>query len=282
MGMIILKNSAKSGIFWVRLGIDFKEKERNLMKKGSLAVVLGSLLVSGAFYTALAEETPGTPMKHQQNNMGESVELHFHYPIKGKQEPKNSHLVVLIEPKIEINKVIPENYQKEFEKSLFLQLSSFLERKGYSVSQFKDVSEIPQDIKEKALLVLRMDGNVAILEDIVEESDALNEEKVIDMSSGYLNLNFVEPKSEDIIHSFGIDVSRIKAVIERVELRRTNSGGFVPKTFVHRIKETDHDQAIKKIMNQAYHKVMVHITKELSKKHMEHYEKVSSEMKKRK
>ncbi len=31
MGMIILKNSAKSGIFWVRLGIDFKEKE----KKGS-------------------------------------------------------------------------------------------------------------------------------------------------------------------------------------------------------------------------------------------------------
>ncbi|MFA4746756.1 HpaA family protein, partial [Helicobacter pylori] len=28
--------------------------------------------------------------------------------------------------------------------------------------------------------------------------------------------------------------------------------------------------------------VMVHITKELSKKHMEHYEKVSSEMKKRK
>ncbi len=23
-----LKNSAKSGIFWVRLGIDFKEKER--------------------------------------------------------------------------------------------------------------------------------------------------------------------------------------------------------------------------------------------------------------
>ncbi|WP_237003134.1 HpaA2 protein [Helicobacter pylori] len=252
------------------------------MKKGSLAVVLGSLLVSGAFYTALAEETPGTPMKHQHNNTGESVELHFHYPIKGKQEPKNSHLVVLIEPKIEINKVIPENYQKEFEKSLFLQLGSFLERKGYSVSQFKDVSEIPQDIKEKALLVLRMDGNVAILEDIVVESDALNEEKVIDISSGYLNLNFIEPKSEDIIHSFGIDVSRIKAVIERVELRRTNSGGFVPKTFVHRIKETDHDQAIKKIMNQAYHKVMVNITKELSKKHMEHYEKVSSEMKKRK
>ncbi len=27
MGMIILKNSAKSGIFWVRLGIDFKEKK---------------------------------------------------------------------------------------------------------------------------------------------------------------------------------------------------------------------------------------------------------------
>ncbi|MDU9776714.1 HpaA2 protein, partial [Helicobacter pylori] len=79
------------------------------------------------------------------------VELHFHYPIKGKQEPKNSHLVVLIEPKIEINKVIPESYQKEFEKSLALQLSNVLERKGYSVSQFKDVSEIPQDIKEKAL-----------------------------------------------------------------------------------------------------------------------------------
>ncbi len=58
------------------------------MKKGSLAVVLGSLLVSGAFYTALAEETPETPMKHQHNNTGESVELHFHYPIKGKQEPK--------------------------------------------------------------------------------------------------------------------------------------------------------------------------------------------------
>ncbi|GAA6988075.1 HpaA2 protein [Helicobacter pylori] len=274
-----LKNSAKSGIFWVRLEIDFKEKERNLMKKGSLAIVLGSLLVSGAFYTALAE---GMPMKQQHNNMGESVELHFHYPIKGKQEPKNSHLVVLIEPNIEINKVIPENYQKEFEKSLVLQLSSFLERKGYSVSQFKDASEIPQDIKEKALLVLRMDGNVAILEDIVEESDALSEEKVIDMSSGYLNLNFVEPKSEDIIHSFGIDVSKIKAVIERVVLDRTNSGGFVPKTFVHKIKETDHDQAIRKIMNQAYHKVMVHITKELSKKHMERYEKVSSEMKKRK
>ncbi|QEF33114.1 4-hydroxyphenylacetate catabolism regulator HpaA [Helicobacter pylori] len=249
------------------------------MKKGSLAVVLGSLLVSGAFYTALAEETP---MKHQQNSTGESVDLHFHYPIKGKQEPKNNHLVVLIDPKIEANKVIPENYQKEFEKSLFLQLSSFLERKGYSVSQFKDASEIPQDIKEKALLVLHMDGNVAILEDIVEESNALNEERVIDMSSGYLNLNFVEPKSEDIIHSFGIDVSKIKATIERVELRRTNSGGFVPKTFVHRIKETDHDRAIKKIMNQAYYKVMVHITKELSKKHMEHYEKVSSEMKKRK
>ncbi|WP_101008175.1 HpaA2 protein [Helicobacter pylori] len=249
------------------------------MKKGSLAIVLGSLLASGAFYTALAD---GMPMKQQHNNMGESVDLHFHYPIKGKQEPKNGHLVVLIDPKIEANKVIPENYQKEFEKSLFLQLSSFLERKGYSVSQFKDVSEIPQDIKEKALLVLRMDGNVAILEDIVEGSDALSEERVIDMSSGYLNLNFVEPKSEDIIHSFGIDVSKLKAVIERVELRRTNSGGFVPKTFVHRIKETDHDQAIRKIMNQAYHKVMVNITKELSKKHMEHYEKVSSEMKKRK
>ncbi|MGT0059346.1 HpaA2 protein [Helicobacter pylori] len=250
------------------------------MKKGSLAIVLGSLLASGAFYTALAD---GMPAKQQQhNNMGESVDLHFHYPIKGKQEPKNGHLVVLIDPKIEANKVIPENYQKEFEKSLFLQLSSFLERKGYSVSQFKDVSEIPQDIKEKALLVLRMDGNMAILEDIVEGNDAANEEKVIDMSSGYLNLNFVEPSSEDIVHSFGVDVSKIEAVIERVELRRTNSGGFVPKTFVHRIKETDHDQAIRKIMNQAYHKVMVHITKELSKKHMDHYEKVASEMKKRK
>ncbi|EJB39934.1 hypothetical protein HPNQ4161_0023 [Helicobacter pylori NQ4161] len=249
------------------------------MKKGSLAIVLGSLLVSGAFYTALAEESLA---KHQHNNTGESVELHFHYPIKGKQESKNNHLVVLIEPKIEINKVIPESYQKEFEKSLVLQLSNVLERKGYSVSQFKDANEIPQDIKEKALFVLRMDGNVAILEDIVEESNALNEEKVIDMSSGYLNLNFVEPKSEDIIHSFGIDVSKIEAVIERVELRRTNSGGFVPKTFVHKIKETDHDRAIKKIMNQAYYKVMAHITKELSKKHMERYEKVSSEMKKRK
>ncbi len=28
MGMIILKIEIKSGIFWVRLGIDFKEKER--------------------------------------------------------------------------------------------------------------------------------------------------------------------------------------------------------------------------------------------------------------
>ncbi len=249
------------------------------MKKGSLAVVLGSLLVSGAFYTALAD---GMLAKQQHNNTGESVELHFHYPIKGKQEPKNNHLVVLIEPKIEINKVIPESYQKEFEKSLALQLSNVLERKGYSVSQFKDVSEIPQDIKEKALLVLRMDGNMAILEDIVEESDALNEEKVIDMSSGYLSLNFVEPKSEDIIHSFGVDVSKIEAVIERVELSRANSGGFVPKTFVHKIKETDHDRAIKKIMNQAYHKVMVQVSRELSKKHMDHYEKVASEMKKRK
>ncbi len=27
MGMIIRKNSAKSGIFWVRLGIDFKKKK---------------------------------------------------------------------------------------------------------------------------------------------------------------------------------------------------------------------------------------------------------------
>ncbi len=27
-GSDYLKNSAKSGIFWVRLGIDFKEKER--------------------------------------------------------------------------------------------------------------------------------------------------------------------------------------------------------------------------------------------------------------
>ncbi|MFT2613825.1 HpaA family protein [Helicobacter pylori] len=249
------------------------------MKKGSLAVVLGSLLVSGAFYTALAD---GMLAKQQHNNTGESVELHFHYPIKGKQEPKNGHLVVLIEPKIEINKVIPESYQKEFEKSLALQLSNVLERKGYSVSQFKDVSEIPQDIKEKALLVLRMDGNMAILEDIVEGNDVANEEKVIDMSSGYLNLNFVEPSSEDIVHSFGVDVSKIEAVIERVELRRTNSGGFVPKTFVHKIKETDHDRAIKKIMNQAYHKVMAQVSRELSKKHMDHYEKVSSEMKKRK
>ncbi len=252
------------------------------MKKGSLAVVLGSLLVSGAFYTALAEETPETPMKHQHNNTGELVELHFHYPIKGKQEPKNNHLVVLIEPKIEINKVIPESYQKEFEKSLVLQLSNVLERKGYSVSSFKDVSEIPQDIKEKALLVLRMDGNMAILEDIVEENDATNEEKVIDMSSGYLNLNFVEPSSEDIVHSFGVDISKIEAVIERVVLDRTNSGGFVPKTFVHKIKETDHDRAIKKIMNQVYHKVMVQVSRELSKKHMDRYEKVASEMKKRK
>ncbi len=201
-----------------------------------------------------------------------------------------------------------------------------------------------------------------ILEDIVEESDVLNEEKVIDKSSGYLNLNFVEPSSENIVHSFGVDVSKIEAVIEgvelrrttsggfvpktfepssenivhsfgvdvskieagiervelrrttsggfvpktfepssenivhsfgvdvskieavieRVELRRTNSGGFVPKTFVHKIKETDHDRAIKKIMNQAYHKVMAQVSRELSKKHMDHYEKVASEMKKRK
>ncbi len=27
MGMIIRKSSAKSGIFWVRLGIDFKKKK---------------------------------------------------------------------------------------------------------------------------------------------------------------------------------------------------------------------------------------------------------------
>lgn len=27
MGMIICKNSIKSGIFWVRLGIDFKKKK---------------------------------------------------------------------------------------------------------------------------------------------------------------------------------------------------------------------------------------------------------------
>ncbi|CAJ99298.1 HpaA family protein [Helicobacter acinonychis] len=249
------------------------------MKKGSLALVLGSLLVSGAFYTALAEEMP---TKHQHNNMGESVELHFYYPIKGKQEPKNSHLVVLVEPNIEVNKVIPEDYQKEFEKSLVFQLSSLLEKKGYSVSSFKDVSEIPQDTKEKALLVLRMDGNMAILEDLVEENDATREEKVIDMSSGYLNLNFVEPKSEDIIHSFGVDISKIKAVIERVVLDRMNSGGFVPKTFIHKIKETDHDRAIKKIMNQAYHKVMAQVSKELNKKNMGRYEKMASEMKNRK
>lgn len=86
-----------------------------------------------------------------------------------------------------------------------------------------------------------MDGNVVILEDIVEESDVFSEERVIDMSLGYLNLNFVELKSEDIIYSFGIDVLKIRVVIERVELWCINFGGFVFKIFVYRIKEIDYD-----------------------------------------
>ncbi|AFI05538.1 HpaA family protein [Helicobacter cetorum] len=247
------------------------------MKKSSL--VLGVLLLSGVL--AHAEDKAHAAYQHAMNT-GESVDLHFYYPIKGKQEPKNNHLVVLVDSKVDTNKVIPESYQKEFEKALALQIASLLERKGYSVSHYKSTDEIPKEIQEKALIALRIDGNLAVLEDIVEESKGASEEKVIDMSSGYLNLNFFEPKSGDIVHSFGVDVSKIKAVIERVVLERTNSGGFVPRTFVHRIKETDHDRAIKKIMNQVYQKTMAHVFKEFSKNNMERYQKIASEMKKRK
>lgn len=99
------------------------------------------------------------------------------------------------------------------------------------------------------LFVLCMDGNMVILEDIVEENDVVNEEKVIDMFLGYLNLNFVEFSSEDIVYSFGVDVLKIEIVIERVELSCMNFGGFVFKIFVYKIKEIDYDRVIKKIMN---------------------------------
>lgn len=51
------------------------------MKKGSLVVVLGLLLVSGVFYMVLVD---GMFVKQQYNNMGELVELYFYYFIKGK------------------------------------------------------------------------------------------------------------------------------------------------------------------------------------------------------
>ncbi|WP_104748573.1 HpaA family protein [Helicobacter cetorum] len=251
------------------------------MKKSNLALVLGVFLTSGMLHADLAQDKAHKDYHHAMNT-GESTGLNFHYPIKGEQKPANGHVVVLIDPKLEFSKIIPQAYQKEFEKSLALQISSLFERKGYSVSHVKSESEINDEMKKKARLALRIDGNVAVLEDIIEEGKGSTEESMIDMSSGYLNLNLFEPKSGDIIHSFGIDVSKIKAVIERVMLTRTNSGGYMPKTFTHRVKENDHDRAIRKIMNQAYQKTMAHVSKEFSLKNVAGYQQVASEMQKRK
>ncbi|WP_104712811.1 HpaA family protein [Helicobacter cetorum] len=251
------------------------------MKKCNLALVVGMLLATQALQADVAQEKAQKDYHHAINT-GESTDLHFHYPIKGEQKPNNGHMVLLIDPKLEINKIIPQAYQKEFEKSLMVQISSLFERKGYSVSHVKSESEISEEMKKKARLALRVEGSMAILEDIVEESKDITEERVIDMSSGYVNLNLFEPKSGDIIHSFGVDISKIKAVIEHIMLTRTNSGGYMPKTVTHKVKETDHDRAIRKIMNQAYQKTMGHVSKELSLKNVMHYQQVASEIKKRK
>ncbi|PAF48689.1 hypothetical protein BKH41_05315 [Helicobacter sp. 12S02232-10] len=238
------------------------------MKNTTLALIAGVSIVLAGCATSV-------PTKN-------GVSLNFNYQFKREPQGKTNRSLILIEPKIIFSKNISPNYREKFEKSLKSQVEEMFKAEGYQVINVADKNTLSTQDKKAGYLALAISGHIDVLEDTklkVEANTKNLDQEGVDTSSGFLRLEFFEPMSLDILHTFNIDLSKLHAKTHYIKPVATNSGGFMTKKVVHSVSEDSYDDGIKKILNQIYAKTMKKIDKELSDKNIDQYEKALKEVK---
>ncbi|PAF48173.1 hypothetical protein BKH46_02375 [Helicobacter sp. 12S02634-8] len=206
----------------------------------------------------------------------DKVSLNFHYQVKDKQQEKNGYKVILLSPKISFSKNIPAEYQEKFDAALQSQIKEILQTEGYEIIPTQNENTLNAQEKQAGYLAFRISGHIDILEE--NQMDYKNNQKSplqegMDMSSGILRFDFLEPLSAEVFHTFSIDLSKIHSKEHYIKRVRNHSGGFMTDKVVHTSDTYSYADSIRKILNQVYAESLEKIDKELRFHNVKYYQK---------
>ncbi|WP_121020975.1 HpaA family protein [Helicobacter vulpis] len=212
--------------------------------------------------------------KHQPKQITGDTLLDFHYPINIVQEPINNRFVGILLPHMQVSDNL-KPYAGQFQEALLDQIQEIFQKRGYQVLRFSTRDALTAAQKHKTWAVLDLSGWVGVLEDVkMNTSDPAkqNLDVMVDQSSGSVWFNFFEPETGRVIHNFGVEVGNYQAVTHTYSYRATNSGGF----YAPRVEDKtqlikNKDDAIRKILNDIYAKVMRSLVDELTDANINRY-----------
>ncbi|WP_120944068.1 MULTISPECIES: HpaA family protein [Helicobacter] len=221
--------------------------------------------------------------KHQPKKIVGDTLLDFHYPIKIVQEPINNRFIGLLAPHMQVSDNL-KPYVAQFQEALLDQIQEIFQKRGYQVLRFSTRQSLSAAQKHKTWAVLDLSGWVGVLEDVkMNTSDPAKQDLdvMVDQSSGSVWFNFFEPETGRVIHNFGVDVGNYQAVTHTYSYRATNSGGFyAPRVEDQTQLIKDKDDAIRKILNDMYTKVMRSLVEELTDTNINRYRNAIEKIKK--
>ncbi|WP_104732389.1 HpaA family protein [Helicobacter salomonis] len=260
------------------------------MKQGVM-LVGATLTFSGCLFMAKQPSETQVPMNEpsaepvakstqkfaNKNKLGRTTGdtlLDFNYPINIVQEPINNRFVGILAPHMQVSDNL-KPYIAQFQEALLSQIQEIFQKRGYQVLHFTTREALTPAQRHKTWAVLDLNAWVGVLEDIkMQTSDPAkqNLDVMVDQSSGSLWFNFFEPETGRVIHNFGVDVSNYQAVTHTYSYRSTNSGGFYAPGVTNKVQLIkDKDDAIRRILNEMYVKVIRSLVAELTDSNVNRY-----------
>ncbi|WP_104749273.1 HpaA family protein [Helicobacter cynogastricus] len=222
--------------------------------------------------TLSAQEKPKPP----KSIVGDTL-LDFNYPINIVQEPINNRFVGLLAPHMQVSDNL-KPYVQKFQDALLNQIQEIFQKRGYQVLRFTSKDALTAEEKRKTWAVLNLSGWVGVLEDVkMNTSDPAKQDLdvMVDQSSGSVWFNFFEPETGRIIHNFGVDVGNDQATTHTYSYHGDQVPQVDPKQLIK-----DKDDAIRKILNDIYAKVMQKLVTELTDANINRYRNAIEKIKK--
>ncbi|WP_104689761.1 HpaA family protein [Helicobacter felis] len=249
-----------------------------------------SWMLLGGFGVLVADsstQTPQTPnptaqtpnptaQKKPKPIVGDTI-LDFNYPINIVQEPINNRFVGLLAPHMQVSDNL-KSYVQKFQDALLNQIQEIFQKRGYQVLRFTSKDALTAEEKRKTWAVLNLSGWVGVLEDVkMNTSDPAKQDLdvMVDQSSGSVWFNFFEPETGRVIHNFGIDVGGDQATTHTYSYHGDRAPQVDPKQLLK-----DKDDAIRRILNKMYVKVMKKLVAELTDANINRYRDAIEKIKK--
>ncbi|WP_104577985.1 HpaA family protein [Helicobacter felis] len=205
------------------------------------------------------------------------------YDLHEKAQPKNHYTLALAPLSIDFSKNVPTDLRDKFVKSLQAQITSMLKARGCSVV-VAPLDKLSPEQQESVFALVDVSAFIDILEDTdmtLSKNKKSIEENITDISTGFMRLKLIEPKSKSAFHMSSMELPSYKVRTHvRVSQQRTSSGGFMPISHVTPVHGAKFEKNIDEVLSKIYAKSMQKIAQDLHAQNFKSYERLVKNFKK--